>query len=298
MLLALAGFALGLVLDPRTVLGAPVWLKPAKFALSIAIYTLTLAWLFGYIPSFVRTRKLVGGGTVIAMLLELGIIAAQAGRGTTSHFNVSNPLNATLWAIMGAAILIQTLSTILVAVALFRQRFHDHALGWAVRIGMTIAIVGALLGGAMTRPTAEQIELMQAGQSEYSGAHTVGAPDGGSGLPVTGWSREHGDLRIAHFVGLHALQLLPLFALGLRRTRLSRTQRERLVVSAAASYAGLVALLFWQALRGQPLFGGDATTLTAFVAWLVATALLAGCALVASARAAELDVVSHSPSAS
>jgi len=273
MLLALAGFSIGLVLDPRHVTGAPVWLKPAKFAVSIAIYCVTLTWLFSLIPSFERTRRLVGGGTTVAMLLELGIIATQAARGTTSHFNVSSPLNATLYMIMGIAIVLQTLSTIAVAVALFKQRFQDRALGWAARLGMTLAIAGALLGGAMTRPTQAQLLSMQAGQPDRSGAHTVGALDGESGMTVTGWSREHGDLRVPHFVALHALQLLPLLALALRRTSRSSGQRVRLVLAFAGSYTGLVAILFWQALRGQPLHATDSSSLAALLVWLALTAV-------------------------
>jgi hypothetical protein len=89
------------------------------------------------------------------------------------------------------------------------------------------------------------------------GAHTVGAPDGGPGLPLTGWSTTAGDLRVPHFVGLHALQVLPLFALALvalapRLTRLREERvRVRLVLTAAVSHTGLVAVLLWQALRGQ-----------------------------------------------
>jgi hypothetical protein len=180
-------------------------------------------------------------------------------------------------------IVTQTLSTIAVAVALFRQRFEDRALGWAARLGMSLAITGALLGGVMTRPTAPQLAEMRAGQPALSGAHTVGAPDGEPGMPVTGWSREHGDLRVPHFVALHALQLLPLLALGLRRTRTSSAQRVRLVFTSAASYTGLVGILFWQALGGQPLLGGDPSTLVALLSWLALSALVTWRSLAAPA---------------
>ena len=96
-------------------------------------------------------------------MLEVAIIAAQAWRGTTSHFNVSTPLNAVLFAVMGTAILIQTAVSVAVAVALWRQRFADPVLGWALRLGMTITIAGALTGGLMTRPTAAQLTDVRAG---------------------------------------------------------------------------------------------------------------------------------------
>jgi hypothetical protein len=274
MLGLLGAFAVGLWLDPRMLLGAPVWLKPTKFAISIAIYCLTLVWLFGFIPEHVRTRRVVSWTTAVAMLLEMGIIGVQAARGTTSHFNVSTPVNAVLFGVMGIAIVVQTLSSVAIAVALFRQHFEDGALGWAVRLGMLIAIAGAFLGGVMTRPTQGQLAQMQAGQVSLSGAHTVGAVDGSPGVPVLGWSRQHGDLRVGHFLGLHSLQVLPLFALALRRTRASRAQRGRLVFTLAGSYVGLVGILFWQGLRGQSVVAPDASTLTALMLWAGLTTLL------------------------
>jgi hypothetical protein len=267
MIPLLGFFAVGLWLDPRTVLGAPVWSKPAKFAASIAVYCFTLVWLFGNIPSHVRTRRIVGRTTVVAMLVEIGIIGAQSARGTTSHFNVGSPLDAVLWAVMGLAIIAQTISSVAVAVALFRQPFADRALGWALRLGMVITIAGASFGGLMTRPTRAQLAEMKAGQVTASGAHTVGAPDGGPGLAAVGWSREHGDLRVPHFLGLHAVQVLPLLAFALRRTRASRDQQRQLVLTLAGSYVGLLALLLWQALRGQALIRPDTTSLTALLLW-------------------------------
>jgi hypothetical protein len=288
MLGVLAACAVGLWVDPRTVLGAPVWLKPAKFAVSISIYCATLIALFSTIPAFVRTRRFVSWTTASVMLLEMGIIGVQAARGTTSHFNVSTPLNMVLFAVMGTGIVVQTLSSIAVAVALFRQRHADRALGWAMRLAMVISIAGASIGGIMTRPTQEQLAEMRAGRALVSGAHTVGAPDGGPGVPVTGWSREHGDLRVAHFIGLHALQALPLLALALRRTRAGQDQRVRLVWTAAGSYAAFVGLALWQASRGLPALSLDTTGLGALLGWAALTGAATWRALAGriSARAA------------
>ncbi len=256
MLVFLAGAAIGLATDARTITGAPAWLKPAKFAISIAIYTFTLAWIFTMIPSWTRTRRIVGWTTAVTLVGEVLLIALQAWRGTTSHFNVGTPMDAVVFTTMGIAIVVQTLSMVAVAVAVFRQRFDDRALGWALRFGILITIAGASTGGLMTRPTTLQLDEVRAGRRlTIAGAHTVGAPDGGPGIPGTGWSTEHGDLRLPHFVGLHALQALPLFALMLPRRRIGDALRGRLTLGAAAAYLALFIYLLSRALSGQPLFG-------------------------------------------
>ena len=156
--------------------------------------------------------------------------------------------------------------------ALWRERFADPALGWALRLGMALTIVGASTGGLMVRPTEAQLADARAGRGmPIAGAHTVGAPDGGAGLPGTGWSVEHGDLRVPHFVGLHAVQALGLFAL-LVGTGWSATRRVRLVLAAASSYTALFALLLWQALRAQSIMQPDGITLVALAVWSMATA--------------------------
>src|SRR5688572_17863895 len=178
MAAALAASAVGLWLDPRLITGAPAWLKPAKFAASIAIYTLTLAWVFTFLPEWRRMRAVVGWTTASVLVMELIVIDVQAWRGTTSHFNIGTPADAMLFTLMGVGILVQTLTSIAVAVALWRQRFADRALGWALRLGMTMTIVGAFTGGLMTRPTAAQLAEAEATQRiAIAGAHTVGAPD-------------------------------------------------------------------------------------------------------------------------
>ena len=272
MTAALLAALAGLWIDPRTIGGAPVWLKPAKFAASFTIYTLTFAWLFRYLGAWQRTRRIVSWTTVVVLVLEFAIIAIQAGRGTTSHFNVSTPLDTALFATMGAAIFLQTAVSMTIAVALWLERFSDPALAWALRLGMVLTIVGASAGGLMTRPTAAQLAGAGAGLGmPVAGAHTVGAPDGGAGLPGTGWSVEHGDLRIPHFVGLHAIQAFGLFVL-LVGTHQSAGRRLRLVLTAATSYTAMFALLLWQALRGQSILQPDALMLAAVTAWFVATA--------------------------
>ena len=276
MLAAFTAFLVGLAIDPRVITGAPAWLKPAKFAVSTAIYMFTLAWVFTYLSEWPRLRRIVGRGTAAIFIVEVAIIALQAWRGTTSHFNVSTPLNGALFVVMGSAIVVQTILSAFVAVALWRQQFSDRALGWALRLGMVITIAGASTGGLMTRPTDAQLEqIVATHQATLVGAHTVGAPDGGPGLPGTGWSVEHGDLRVGHFIGLHALQALPLMAWLLWRRRIEDTRRARLMVVAGGSYATIFLILIWQALRGQALISPDALTLTALLVWAALTAGLA-----------------------
>ena len=273
MLAVLAASLAGLALDPRTVGGAPAWLKPAKFAASTAIYSLTLAWLITYLPGRPRLTRLVGWGTALIMVLEVGLIDLQAARGVASHFNVGTPLDMVIFSFMGTAIVAAFLLGLALTIALFRQPFADPALGWAIRIGMAITLAGAGMGGMMTRPTTAQMAAARATHTmPIAGAHTVGAPDGGPGLPGTGWSREHGDLRVPHFIGLHAVQILPLSAFLLGRI-ISGARRRRAVLVAAASYLSLFVILLAQALAGEALVAPGGLTQAALAIWAAAASV-------------------------
>jgi hypothetical protein len=268
---ALLAALLGLWLDPRAITGAPAWLKPAKFAVSTAIYSLTVAWLFGFLPRWPRLRRIVGRTTASVFLLEVGIIFMQAWRGTTSHFNAGSPLDAVLGITMGVAIGVQTIASVALAVALWRQQFADTAAGWAIRLGMTLTIAGAMTGGLMTQPTQDQLANARASrQMPVVGAHSVGGPDGGPEIPGIHWNRDRGDLRVPHFAGLHAVQALPLLAFALPRAWSSR-RRARVVQAAAMSYGALVALLLWQALEGESIAQPGASTVAASLVWLTST---------------------------
>jgi len=275
-MMALAA-VVGMVVDPRVITSAPAWLKPFKFATSTALYSLTLAWMFRWLMDWPRARRTVGWTTAIVFVLEVAIIAAQAWRGTISHFNVSTPLNAALFAVMGIAIMIQTAVSVTVVVMLWRTRFSDRVLGWALRWGMTLTVAGALTGPLMTRPTTAQLTTARAeGRMTTVGAHTVGGDDGGPGVPVTGWSREHGDIRVPHFVGLHAIQVLALLAFAIRRWRRPEPVRVHAMQAAAAGYAALFVLLLWQALRGQSVISADAPALAALAFWAIGTGIVLG----------------------
>jgi hypothetical protein len=289
MLAAAAASLVGVLADPRVIAGAPAWLKPFKFAVSTAVYSLTLAWVFTSLADRPRVRRVAGWTTAAVFALEVAIIDVQAWRGTTSHFNASTTLDGALFLVMGVAILLQTVVSVAVAVALWRQRFADRPLGWALRLGMTLTIAGALTGPLMTRPTDAQLaDLRAGGRPTTVGAHSVGGADGGPGVPVTGWSRKHGDVRVPHFVGLHAIQALGLVAVGLRRWRRSAAARTRAVLAAAASYASLFLLLLWQALRGQSVAAPDATARAAIALWAGLTLLALG-SIALGSRAAPRD---------
>ncbi len=252
MAVDLIGTLIGLAVDRSTILGAPAWLKPAKFAISSVFYLFTLAWLFTFIPERRRLKAAVGWITAVVLVIEIAIIDVQAARGLTSHFNAATPLDAILFAVMGVAIVVLFGAAIALTVALFRHRFTDSAFGWALRFGMLLTVLGQATGAFMTTPTSERLAVARSTGMKVSGAHTVGAPDGGPGLPITGWSREHGDLRVPHFVGIHGVQLLPLAAwlLGLAG---SAAWKRRAPFVAAAGYYALFAFLLIQALGGHPV---------------------------------------------
>lgn len=271
MLLAFVPAVFGVFLDERVITGVPAWLKPAKFALSSAIYAATLAWLYRHVRIWPRFLSAMGRAVAAILILEVGIIYIQAARGTTSHFNAATLVDGILFGIMGVSIFLLWLASVGILIALLKQRFQNAAWGWSLRLGMFISLLGSGAGGLMLRMTPEQAREMHQGRVSSVGGHTVGAPDGGTGLPATGWSTEHGDLRIPHFFGMHALQILP--ALSWLLTRRRHHQQVEIVLTTAGSYLTLLLILTWQALRGQPLVGPDADTLIALGTWAVSTAV-------------------------
>lgn len=260
----------GLIFDPRILTGVPIWLKPFKFSVSTLIYGVTWAWMTSLLVKGKRVAYWVSNVIVATLTIEMVVIVLQVIRGQTSHFNMTTPLNGALFATMGASIVVLWTGTLVLTVLVFRSPLADLASRWAIRLGAVISLAGLALGFLMTSPTKAQVQSMQDKNFQgIVGAHSVGVPDGGPGMPITGWSTTGGDLRIPHFVGMHALQVLPLLVLllGVLATRFARLRpelvRTRLLVVAAAAYAGLTAVVTWQAERGQSLVHPDGLTLAA-----------------------------------
>ncbi|MDQ2795022.1 MAG: hypothetical protein M3Y12_13600, partial [Bacteroidota bacterium] len=179
---ALAALALALLpLDHRLVTGALVWLKPLKFALSISAFAWTLGWLLADLPAAAqRSVRRLSRGVALSMAVEQFVIFGQAARGTSSHYNASSPLNGILFGLMGVFILVNTLMTVWAVYLAWRyQPFGPAGYVWGMRLGLLVFLVGSLVGGFMI----------------HNQQHTVGAPDGGPGLPGLGWSTRAGDLR-------------------------------------------------------------------------------------------------------
>lgn len=271
----------GLLLDDRILTGAPIWLKPFKFSVSIAIYALTLAWLISYVERGRRIVRALASAFSVMMLGELLAITIQVIRGTTSHFNFQTPLDSGIWMAMGVMIVVAWLCNLAIAVVLLRQRIADRPMASALRLGLLVALVGMAVAFLMTTPS---LGVVAISDDNIIGAHSVSVRDDGPGLPIVGWSTEGGDLRVPHFLGIHALQALPLvvLALGALSTRYARLRNDevrlRIVRLIGVGYLGVVILTTWQAARGQSIINPDATTLLA--TGILLGALIIGAALI------------------
>ena len=229
----------GFMVDERTIAEVSVWQKPFKFSLSITVYFATLAWLAPLLSQAFWSGP-VGRGITWAAIsmaaLEVGYIYLMAGLGEASHFNLSTPLTAVMYSLMGVGAMTMVGVCLVQGLAIgwsHRQRLHEPFL-LAVVFGLVLTFVlgggfGSYLGSQMT--------------------HWVGAPatDAG-GLPLFNWSRDGGDLRVAHFFGMHAMQVLP--AVGWLLT--GRAGGAALVLLATFAYAALTTITFAQALNGLP----------------------------------------------
>jgi len=217
--------------------------KPLKFAASIAIFLITMAFLLPSLSIDERDQRVIAWVLALTMVAEMVPIVVQALRGRTSHFNTSGPLNAALWGLMFVAIVIATLTLAWLAViATMRPLRSTDAivmtplLQFAWRVALWIFLLGAVSGFRM------------GGQSR----HSVGGSDGGEGLAVVNWSTTHGDLRVSHFFALHALQIIPLLALVVGRLPIARAAQWGLLLSGIAANVIVALWTLVRALAARP----------------------------------------------
>ncbi|MFC3895469.1 hypothetical protein ACFOWZ_28650 [Lentzea rhizosphaerae] len=277
----------GLLVDGRTIVNAPIWLKPFKFTVSIGSYAITLALLLTRVRRGSRVGWWLGTLFTVGIGTDMALIVFQMiFRGRQLHFNKATPADIAINNVVAGGAYLAWLSIAAVVVLLLFQRMPDRALNSALRWGTGLSLAGMAVAMLMFSPTPEQHAVLQEGKKPPTfGAHSVGASDGGPGLPLLGWSTQGGDLRIPHFVGIHAIQVLPLIALGLivlaRRYPLLRSDvRRRWVVRIAVfGYTGVFAILTWQAMRGQSVVNPDVRTLLAAAAVVAVTVALTVLAL-------------------
>jgi hypothetical protein len=296
MVLAMAGLVLasgvGLLVDSREILNESVWLKPFKFGISFVAYGATLAWLLSRLRKARRFGWWTGTAFAVTGIVDVGFIAIQAARGTFSHFNDNaDTFNQVGQKVFMSGVLGLFGASLVVAVMLLFQRVGDRPLNRAIRVGLGLAVAGMGIAFYLVGATGVQQHTTDAygHPVTLAGSHGIGVEAGGPGMPLTHWSTVGGDLRIPHFVGLHAIQVLlfTVLALSMLSGRIAWLRpervRTRLVGVAAFAYAGLMLTVTVQAFRGQSLIHPDTETL-GILAGFTAVSVAALAAVVASAR--------------
>jgi len=219
------------------VLGINALVKPLKFSISIWIFCWTMAFLLQYWVDQVLIRRL-SLFIVFTMLYEQGVITIQAFRGTLSHFNVDTPLESTLFSLMGIFITLMTVAIVFANVKFWRQRdtlapVIKSSIFWGINIFAFAALAGGIMGSLLS--------------------HNVGGEMGGEGLAFVNWSTKIGDLRVGHFIGIHALQIIPFLGFWLDR----REVTSRSIIHCFSLFLFLfVSFTLGQALLGYPLWQG------------------------------------------
>ncbi len=229
----------GLIIDDRTLLGVNVWVKPLKFGISTGIFILTVGYLITLYPFSRRKKNIVNNLVSWSLIIETLIIFVQGFRGVQSHYNESSLLDGILFASMGLLIAISVLIMVFFIFETARLKLNTtKPIQFAIFLGWTIVLFGSWVGGQM---------ISQMG-------HNVGVADGGAGLPLVNWSTIAGDLRIAHFFGLHGIQIIPLFALWVSKRWTTSTRNQIVAVTVfGLLYAGWIFFTFYQAKQGIAL---------------------------------------------
>lgn len=225
--------------DSTEILGINRWIKPLKFFVSTAIFVWTTAIYLLYLENHKKSARLISWSIIFIFFVELFIVVMQAARGTTSHFNVKTPFDGMMFGIMGVMISLNTILTAYMLFLYFRaETVLPKSIVWGMRLGLILFLAACFEGAYMSA----QI------------GHSVGVADGGAGLPLVNWSTKGGDLRVAHFVGMHAFQAIPFFAYTMEKYKVKSATVWTFVF--AAVYFAFFTFIFIQAVQGKPIFDG------------------------------------------
>jgi hypothetical protein len=228
------------MIDTRSFLDAPVWQKPLQFHLALSIYLITLAFFARFLPQGMQSRRwrIYAGIVCFCIVAELIWVGGAASHAIASHFNVDNVLMGTIYGLMGMFAVILTSASAVMGIAIWR----NPNTGLPPALHLSIAL-GLMLTFILT--------LIAAGTLSSMTGHLVGTPTTGARLPILGWSREVGDLRVAHFFATHALHVLPVAGLLASRL-LAHTAARAFVWASTVAYAALVGFTMAQAFAGLP----------------------------------------------
>ncbi|MBI1267486.1 MAG: hypothetical protein GC193_08665 [Cryomorphaceae bacterium] len=212
------------------VYGVNAYFKPFKFAFSTFLFAWAMGWYCHHLPNF--NIHLYNWSVMLLLGFEIVYITLMASKGQTSHYNLTTSFYATMFSLMAVAATLVTLYTAYVGVLFFTQSFPELPTYylWAIRLGIMIFVIFSFEGFAMG--------------SKLS--HTVGAINDNSNWFIVGWSKTVGDLRVSHFIGMHALQVLPILSFYV----LKNTKATILV---SLLYGTLALATLVQALQGKPL---------------------------------------------
>ena len=231
----------GTFIDSRLFNGVSVWEKPAKFFLSLSLQMATLACGLSLLPANDRQAPAIRIASLVflaAAIGEMAYITFRAARGEASHFNETTTIAWLLFALMGLGAVMLSAVTSFIGWRILR-RAPASSLAFAAGLGFILAgVLAVMFGGYMAQ----------------HGAHWVGGdPSDATGLPFFHWSTTGGDLRVAHFFGLHIMQVLPV--LGFLFRDFSLPQARSLIGLGAIIWVGLTILTFFQAISGLPFIG-------------------------------------------
>ena len=216
------------------VYGVNAWYKPFKFAFSTFLFSWSMAWYCSYLSDF--NIRFFNWTVIVLLGFEIFYIAFQAGRGQLSHYNVSTPVYSVLYSLMALAASAVTIYTAYVGFLFFKNDFSNlpNYYLWAIRLAIILFVIFSFEGFSMG--------------SRLN--HSVGALNDNSNWFILGWSKTVGDLRVAHFIGMHALQVVPILSYYVLKN-------TKLTIGLSVMYGLLALFTLIQAMQGRPLFKSE-----------------------------------------